>query len=307
MRFSSDNRRIGRGSRASAVLSLPVRWGAIILVGGTVQGCAVGAGFGRVASWFDLPPSWSADGGTISTEAADDERTPFRLEVVDESNDGRRFIVRGRVVVKADWDAQHAVVRLAALTEGGRTERAHFPLAERRVTSAGGIPVEVPATETIRQLKAGERVDFILEVPAAGLTSYQLDLLWGKDAGPVLEQARVPAGPGLLTLRNLEAQKVRDLTCDYIPCPSKHQVTGELFNAGNGTITRVVLGIALVPLAPELDLGDQIPQNERRIEIRNLQLAPEQAKPLKLVLDREIEEGEPEMRPNVRVLKFDVE
>jgi hypothetical protein len=307
MKFPSNNRRELRGFIGLYLPIRQIRLAALLVMLGALQGCAVGVGFDRVGSWFDSISTSSPGDSVPSTDAADDERTPFRLEVVDESNDGRRFRVQGKVVVKADWDAENAIVRLVALTDSGRTERAHFPLANRRVTSAGGIPVEASESAASRQLKAGERVDFTLEVPAAGLISYQLDLLWGKEAEPVLKQARGPAGPGLLTLRSLEAQKVRDLTCDYIPCPSKHQVTGELFNAGSGVITRVVLGLSLTPVAPELDLGGQIPQNERRIEIRNLRLAPEEAKPIKLVVDREIREDEAEMRPNVRVISFDVE
>lgn len=236
------------------------------------------------------------------------EDVPFRLEILDELNDGEKLIVRGRAIAKTSWELTKAVVRLTGLTEDGEVRNSLFPLSSSPVNQVSGVPIEARASLK-STLAPGEKVDFSLELPAKGLSSYQLELLWGSDAEPVLKMAAVPKGPAFLALRKLEVTLRRSLTCDFIPCPSTYQLTGELYNSGGATVTDVVLGAGFILTEDQgkLALSDQIPENEQRIEVRNIRLAPGEAKAVKVVLDQPILESEGRIKPVIRIVSFETE
>lgn len=237
------------------------------------------------------------------------EDVPFRLEVTDELNDGEKLIVRGRVVAKANWELSKAVVRLSGMTDSGEVRNSYFPLAASKVDRVAGVPIEAKASMRV-ELPAGEKIEFSLELPAEGLDSYQLELLWGAEAEPVLKRVSIPKGPAYVALRNLEVQLVRSLTCDYIPCPSTYQLTGELYNSGGSTIKKVIIGAGFILTdgkRGKLALSDQIPENEQRIEVQNIRLSPGEGKAVKIVLDQPILESEGIVKPVIRIVSFEAE
>jgi len=161
-------------------------------------------------------------------------------------------------------------------------------------------------------LAAGVATPFSLTLPSAGLTNYQVEVLWGQEAQP-FGQPGTPNSPAVpdaakpfLALRNLEVHRVPSESCATPnECELKFTITGEFFNSGGATVRNVVI-LAGFTSADKLDLKDQILENERRIEVRNMGLKPGASKPFRLALEKyvtAIDQAAPQ--PAVRILSVD--
>ena len=233
-----------------------------------LAGCSIGAGVG-----VSLAPSTPA---IQSTSGSNPENTPFVLELIGEVNDGKRLTVSGRFTPKVQWSAADVLVRLSALDNAGKARIAFFALSNDTLSTA------------FTQLQPGVPTEFSVSIPSVGITNYQLELLWGRDAEPHQKQARSLQGAGdeFLALRNLEVYRVPSDDCATPnECTVRFTLTGEFYNAGSDTISRVQLKAGFVR-ADELDLADKVLENERRIEVRNMGLAPGGTKPFRLTLEK---------------------
>jgi hypothetical protein len=207
--------------------------------------------------------------------------TPFALDVVDEANDGQRLIIKGRLSAKQEWATNDVVLRLSALDE----------LGEQRIV-INRLSDVLPA---VSKITPSAPADFTLAISSAGLSNYQLEVLWGSEAAAVSASA---GGVGsdkatraedsslqTLVLRGLEVHRLPDSSCaSPDECRVKFTITGEFFNAGRATIREVTL-LAGFSDADKLDLHDQVLENERQVEVRNMKLVPGSTKPFRLALD----------------------
>jgi hypothetical protein len=211
--------------------------------------------------------------------------TPFVLEVVDEINDGKKLVVKGRLIPKATKPASEVVVRLSALDKGGE-ERISF---HNMKDVLGGSNAEKSGALT---LEKGVAQPFTLSMPLKGITSYQLEVLWGKEAAPFSpaepEPAVNKAPKQFIALRNLEVHRVPADSCSSPnECVVKFTITGEMFNSGTAVIKDVVILAGFAP-TDTLDLESQILDNEKRVEVPNLRLAPGTSQRFKLSLDKPV-------------------
>jgi len=211
--------------------------------------------------------------------------TPFTLEVVQESNDGTNLEVRGRFTSKIPWKPQDVVVRLSAMDESGSTRQTHFMVpAGREPGSVLELAPEVPT-------------EFALTLPSKGLSNYQIELLWGKDAESVSTTAKEQkkVGDEFIALRNLEEHRVPSKDC-AVPseCRVTYYLTGEFFNAGSAVIDNVRLRAGF-SRADDFGTSKAL-DDERFIEVRNLGLQPGKSRPFKLSLEKAIPAAE-EMAP----------
>lgn len=234
-----------------------------------------------------------------SASGADPSITPFRLDVVEELNDGERLIINGRLTPKSSWSPDEVIVRLLAVNRNGEQRVSFHKL--RDVTPPG---------ET---LAAGVPQKFTLSLPSEGITNYQLEALWGQDAAPYLGNVRAsmkaPKGPEeFLALRNLEVHRIPDGSCaSPDECLVKFSIRGEFFNSGGATIRDVVLVAGFSP-ADKLDLPNQILENERRIEVRNVGLGAGATKPFRLTLEKYVPASDQiAYQPVVRITSFESE
>lgn len=239
-----------------------------------------------------------------STSGIDPSITPFKLEVVEELHDGADLVIKGRLTPKSDWPANDVVVRLAALDDSGQ-QRISF----HRVSDLA------PQTA---MLSTGVPTPFSLTLPSVGLRNYQVEVLWGQDAKPFTppqpsepstSTAPVPDKPKqFLALRNLEVHRVPGETCgNPNECLLKFTINGEFFNSGGATVRNVVV-VAGFTTVDKLDLHDQILENERRVEVRNLGLKPGTSKPFRLSLEKQVsavDQNAPQ--PIVRIVSVDSE
>ena len=234
------------------------------------------------------PSAKTRGAGEVPIEATagiDPDVTPFVLEVVDEVNDGRKLVVKGRLIPKTTKPASEVVVRLSALDKAGE-ERVSFHnmmdlLGGGAAGKKGGVTLE-----------KGVAQPFTLSMPLKGITSYQLEVLWGKEAAPFspIESASSDKKEPkqFIALRNLEVHRVPSESCSSPnECIVKFTITGEMFNSGTATIKDVVILAGFAP-ADTLDLESQILENEKRVEVPNLRLAPGTSQRFKLSLDKPV-------------------
>jgi hypothetical protein len=216
--------------------------------------------------------------------------------VLEESNDGETMVIKGRVVPKTTWASDQVMVRLAAVDDAGEQVTSYQKLndiaAERK------------------ELGAGQPVNFSLSLPSRGLSNYQLEVLWGNDAAPYgsapkasLKQPQPPRE--FLALQGLEVHRVPDGSCSSPEeCLVRFSIKGEFFNSGRATIQNITLLAGFSP-ADKLDLPEQILENERRIEVRNVNLAAGAKKPFRLTLEKFVPASDTvAYQPVVRIVSF---
>jgi hypothetical protein len=220
-----------------------------------------------------------------ATAGIDPDVTPFVLEVLEEVNDGKKLIIKGRLIPKATKPASEVVVRLSALDKAGE-ERVSF---HNMKDVLGGSAAEKQGPLA---LEKGVAQPFTLSMPLKGISSYQLQVLWGKDAAPFSPADTTPAEQNqpkqFIALRNLEVHRVPAESCSSPnECVVRFTITGEMVNSGAATIKDVVIVAGFAP-SDALDLDRQILENEKRVEVPNLRLAPGASQRFKLSLDKAV-------------------
>lgn len=220
--------------------------------------------------------------------------TPFELSIVEDAHDGRSLVIHGRIVAASAWPAEDVVVRVTGVQDGQPKDLAYYPLPAL---------LSNDTTKNVAGIAAGDPLDFYVSVPSAGISDYQLQLLWGKEAA-MWRSTAAQKGVQLRALRVLEQQSV----CDVRPCASRYSVSGEFFNDAATIVQKVQLGIGFVwqPDGQQLDLSKRIPEDEEPLEISGLNLGPQQTQPFELDLDKAVP-GTPGGKyiPVVRVVAFE--
>ena len=265
---------------------------AYLIVGALFKGCSL----------FNGSTNKVKGVGGVAIEATsgiDPDVTPFVLEVVEELNDGTQLIVKGRILPKSSWPADAVVVRLSALDRAGQ-QRVSFHKMQDIVSAApGGTPAIT--------LERGVAQTFNLSLPLKGITSYQLDVLWGKEAelytGPA--QAQKQDAKQFLALRNMEVHRLPGESCSSPDeCLVTFTITGELFNSGAATVKDVVI-VAGFGTHDKLDLPGQILENEKRVEVPNLSLASGSGKRFRISLEKLVPPtASVAPQPVVRIVSF---
>jgi hypothetical protein len=221
----------------------------------------------------------------VLQKAPTEPLSPFSLRVVDDLNDGNTLHIHGRIESEANWPAEDIMVRLTGFRKGEQGGVSNYPLPKLlRKDEESESP----------QVSPGAPLDFYVSIASAGITDYQLELLWGKEAHaqdiePVAVSTGKTAPAPEVALQALSVER-RIQQCPDRTCPSAYSVSGQLLNSGGTIIHTVSLGVGFVwvPQGAKLDLSGQIPEDEERIEITGLNLEPRQSRPFKLDIDRAV-------------------
>jgi hypothetical protein len=81
-------------------------------------------------------------------------------------------------------------------------------------------------------------------------------------------------------------------------------IKGEFFNAGKATIRDVVVVAGFAP-ASKMGLPNHPLENEKRVEVQNLDLAPQATKPFRLTLEKLLPASDTvAYQPVVRIVSF---
>jgi hypothetical protein len=239
----------------------------------------------------------SQDKALDSALGGDPSVTPFKLDVLQETNDGETLRIKGQVVSKTSRSSSDVLVRLTALDDTGAQRISFHKFAD--------------LTPNTSEFRAGTPTQFSLALPAQGISNYQLEVLWGNDAAPFLNDTRAslkapPTPKEYLALRNLEVHRVPDGSCSSPEeCLVTFSIKGEFFNSGKSVVRDVVLIAGFSP-ASKIDLPHQILENEKRIEVKNLALGPQATKPFRLSLEKLIPASDTvAYQPVVRIISFE--
>lgn len=255
---------------------------------GSISGC----------SWFTSSSDVSEGSIVGSAVGGDPSVTPFRLDVLKEVNDGKNLTIQGQLVSKTERSAKDVLVRLSAIDAVGK---------ERTV-----LHKVVDLLPGNSNLSPNMATQFSLSLPSTGISNYQLEVLWGKDAAPYLmEEGRASlkqpkTQSEFLALRNLEVHRVPDGSCSSPEeCLVTFSIKGEFFNSGRATIRDVVIVAGFVP-ASKVGLPSHPLENEKRIQVKNLELAPKAAKPFRLSLEKLLPASDTvAYQPVVRIESFE--
>lgn len=241
-----------------------------------------------------------------ATAGVDPDVTPFILEVMDEKNDGRQLTVKGRIIPKTTKPASEVVVRLSALDRRGEQRVTYHNMQD--VLGRGKAP-----QGGALMLEKGVAQSFTLSMPLKGITSYQLEVVWGQEAAPFgpseptkeVEKEPAKEAKQFIALRNLEVHRVPTESCvSPDECVVRFTITGELFNSGGATIKEVVIEAGF-GAGDNLDLAGQILENEKRVEVPNLRLAPGASQRFKVSLDKVVAASTVVApQPRVRIASF---
>jgi hypothetical protein len=272
----------------TAWASVIVRTGAAFAVCMLTAGCALRGSEDPRAGFKEV---------LESTSGAVPERTPFVLEVVNEATTMDTLSVQGRLRAKTRWPVKGLEVLLSAMDRDGQPR-----VSSKRVSDL------LPKQEFI---EAGQVVEFLLSLPVASSTNYQIELHWGESSSSIVTAERErgsSAREQRLILRNLEAHRIPSETCSTPEdCRVTFTIRGEFFNDGTKTVREALVAYGFVP-ADMLDSDEQILENEKRVEIRNLSLPPGGSKPFKVKLEKQILIGDQiAPRPVVRILSVQTE
>lgn len=281
---------LGRVDSLSKALSLLVVCASV-----SVSGCS---------SLFGSSPKTYGAGGVAleATAGADPDVTPFILEVVEEINDEDKVIIKGRILPKTDWNASEVVAKVSALDREGRQRVSYHRMSDVVASRQGQVSPPLLLEKDVAQT-------FSLSLPVKGLSNYQLEVLWGADAEPFAD--RKPATEQkveptqFIALRNMEVHRVPTESCSSPDeCLVKFTITGEIFNSGGSIVNNVVI-VAGFGTGAKLDLPTQILENERRVEVPDLKLAPGGNRRFRISLEKLVPTTAQEApQPVVRIASF---
>lgn len=258
----------------------------LAVVVGPVAGCSAGVPFlpHKALETFRAPPEQRAGerakGGEFSqgeTQSHED-REGLQFEIGQEAHDGDTLYVRGSLRANVRCNTDEVAFKVTTFREGRASSEKLFRLDEvvhSGREGSGGIVGELPLHEPI---------EATFTIPATEVTDYQIQVLWGSEARLALKGA-APLAPvlrGVVEVRELRAQALEG-DCPEQPCVF-FTLRGRLLNGVPQPLRQVILGVGFLSGARRsanergaegaLDEGQSIPENEQRLVINNLDLAP---------------------------------
>lgn len=192
-----------------------------------------------------------------------ESKEPFNLNIVEELNDGNNLHLRGNIISYADWPLENLSIKTIGYTNGEEKLEKVWPLQNLLSDKSS--------------FSANQMRDFVVSIPAIGLTDYQLELSWSGKALASAANKQVNPLSGLV-IKDLQYQELVD-TCLQGSCPTQILAKGLFFNPNQQIISSATLGIGWILAGQsKLDLRAQIPENEELLEISDLNLLAGQAR-----------------------------
>ena len=223
----------------------------------------------------------SSDPAQVDARA--EAQPPFTLKVLNEVNDGKTLYVRALIGLRTDWDLRRAQLILTGLANGApaATERAGL----NELTKAAG-------QEAVRA-ERGSEYEVTLSIPAAGVSDYQLELLWE-------EMQEAGSGGAVLELRDVRVSRADQ--CEGGSCRNAFAIDGELYNSGKEPIHRAVLAVGY---ARTTKAGALALVNEEQVNVDNLGLAPAAARQIRLEVETPHAGVLSDYEPAVRIVSYE--
>jgi hypothetical protein len=202
---------------------------------------------------------------TPSTSSTAPAQSPLRMAITDESYNGELLVVQGKIIGEIPWTPGDVAIRLVGYRDGA--------VAAKTDANIASLALE---GEAPRSIDAGRALPFAISLAEFELSTYQIELLWGRDAYPVLRRTQLPV---------LAETKLAVEPCPTeAGCESQYRVAAILRNDSPHQIDSVVLGVAYrwvrgqhgeaEPNQQATDQDDARRDGEEEIVLEQLALAP---------------------------------
>ena len=202
----------------------------------------------------------------FSSIGSNGKELPFVLDILDEFNDGARLHILARVRPRVVWNANETVIRLKGMYNGQVIGTSHFPLSKINKETAVLSPEDVTTVS--------------LSIPSDNLSDYQLELLWGGEAVPLLRRNLSE----LLRIENVSVQREK---CDEYPCAVPLTISADLVNVGTELIDNAELSVGFMwvdDLTQQSESIDAPISAEEIVSVPKLNLLPGTRRTLRLRL-----------------------
>ena len=242
---------------------------------------------------FTFCGCWSTSKSAARTAVASKTRRaelPFRVSVTDAVNDGSTLYLRTKLQALAPWDKDFVFLRLKGFAEGERHEEVVVPLAE-------AIENQHPQAKSRYIGQVFKNLFLGLSLPSEGLTDYQLELIWGKEASAALS-----ANKSATEVNVKGVQVVYQQECGN--CPEVALMKGTLVNQSDIAVTAISLEVGFRRRNP-------LPDNSQAnlvqvVEISDLNLPPGTEQDLEFEVDlRRARDGA--FIPVLQILNYQVD
>jgi hypothetical protein len=194
---------------------------------------------------------------------------PFRISVTDAVNDGSSLYLRTRVQALAPWDKNYVFIRLKGFAEGERHEEVVIPLAE-------AIESQHPQAKSRYVGQVFKNLFLGLSLPSEGLSDYQLELIWGKEASAALS-----ANKSATEVQVKGVQVVYQQECGN--CPEVALMKGTLVNQSEVAVSAISLEVGFRRRNPSPDNAQAA--LVQVVEISDLNLPPGTEQDLEFEVD----------------------
>lgn len=268
-----------------------------ILLVSLISSALLGCSF-NVSERSASAPEPMASAAILSSASA--KNLPFKIEVLDELNDGKTLYVLARISAKLEWPAQDISIKLSG--QDGVTEvRSAVYRLRKDALERGMLSPEKP-------------IEIALEIPSEGVKDYQLEVSWDDSTHKQLlaahNQGRETSKLVLVTSDTIR----RSLGCDNSGCFEELSVRAELLNHSQILVKAAKLGIALEFHQDQLTSKTAILKNgqssvargpEQEIELNALLLQPLTKRIVDIKLDSKIPVlSNGVFKPIVRIISY---
>lgn len=208
-----------------------------------------------------------------TAHASSSPKLPFEISVTDAINDGNNLYLRAQVNALAAWDPEQVYIRLKGFAEGERHE-------ELVVSLANAIEQQHPQAKTKFVARHFKNLFLGFSLPSAGLTDYQLELVWGPEATASLSAAKEKE---LVVIQKIAVVEHRE-------CPECEPVAilrVTLSNRGELAVSAIALEVGFNPVMTEQQLQVPVKPNTSMqvVEITDFNLPPETEQDLEFEVD----------------------
>lgn len=204
-----------------------------------------------------------------------DENAPLSLELIGEQRSADRLQLQLQVVPRVPFEGKSAEIRVSATREGEVIGESRYHLASIETLSGLLEPRSIYPVQ--------------ISVEAHDATDYQVQLLWGAEASTPPTQT----GPQELKIHIVRSPQIR-----LEKVESQHQaqdlkLTAQILNISNDFIGQITFGVGIVRTEQlELDSEPPIPENEEKLVLERLRLAPGSSRELRLDLINPVPSGQ---------------
>lgn len=234
---------------------------------------------------------------------AEDNFSPVRLEIAQAFFENQKFHVKVYLLAEEPLDPSQFIVTVSGLRDS--------KVIEERIQRVGDF-ISSP------HLKRGDMIALRFELGASDLSEFQVRCSWGEDARELIARRDLHIQKNEQGSSDEEAVQISDqrietqnVSCTIPPCNQLYTVSALVINRLPQAVTDLELaaGLFLVDkggeFLPVQAPGGMLEENEERISLGRLILAPGGQKKVRVTINRPVSSGAVgSFIPQLRILRY---